>query len=197
MLGLEYILNLYNMQYIELAEKLGIKKQNINMWIKGKQKIPKKYYPTLEELFGVKAEYFGKEINEIDKLEIQKEKLKGELKPVITKYEEQFSLNDPDNLKKVPIYDNEEINAMDKAIDKTKVMSKLYDAINVVEDNPYMDTYKLLAEIMEKAQHEALVHKTIEALAHYFEVLPDYISSNDGQEEFEGELFEVFDDYNY
>lgn len=197
MLGLEYILNLYNMQYIELADNLGIKKQNINMWIKGKQKIPKKYYPILEELFGIKGEYFGRELNEIDKLEIQKEKLKGELKPVITKYEEQFSLNHPDNLKKVPVYDNEELNAMDKAIEKTKVMSKLYDAINVVEDNPYMDTFKLLAEVMEKAQHEVLVHKTIEALAHYFEILPDYISSNDGQEEFEGEIFEVFDDYNY
>ena len=40
------------MQHIELAEKLGIKKQNINMWIKGKQNIPKKYLPILEELFG-------------------------------------------------------------------------------------------------------------------------------------------------
>ena len=29
MIGLEYILNLYNMQHIELAEILGIKKQNI------------------------------------------------------------------------------------------------------------------------------------------------------------------------
>ncbi|MCX7773191.1 MAG: transcriptional regulator, partial [Clostridia bacterium] len=29
MIGLEYILGLYNMQHIELAEQLGIKKQNI------------------------------------------------------------------------------------------------------------------------------------------------------------------------
>lgn len=71
------------MQHIELAEKLGIKKQNINMWIKGKQNIPKKYLPILEELFGIKVDYFSKDIDEIDKLEIQKEKLKRDLKPII------------------------------------------------------------------------------------------------------------------
>jgi len=77
LIGLEYILSLYNMQHIELAEKLGIKKQNINLWIKKKQNIPKKYLPILEETFGIKKEYFNKEIDEIDKLEIQKEKLSG------------------------------------------------------------------------------------------------------------------------
>lgn len=60
------------MQHIELADKLGIKKQNINLWIKRKQNIPKKYLPVLEELFGIRKEYFTKEITEIEKLEIQK-----------------------------------------------------------------------------------------------------------------------------
>jgi hypothetical protein len=41
------------MQHIELAEKLGIKKQNINLWIKRKQNIPQKYLPVLQELFGI------------------------------------------------------------------------------------------------------------------------------------------------
>ena len=77
MIGLEYILNLYNLQHIELAEKLGIKKQNINMWVKGRQNIPKKYLPILEELFGIDASYFGRELTEIDQLEIQKEKLEA------------------------------------------------------------------------------------------------------------------------
>lgn len=64
------------MQHIELAEHLGIKKQNIHLWIKGKQNIPKKYLPILEEIFHVDADYFTKELDEIEKLEIQKEKLK-------------------------------------------------------------------------------------------------------------------------
>lgn len=87
MIGLEYILSLYNMQHIDLAERLGIRKQNINLWIKGRQNIPKKYFPILEEIFGIKQEYFIKELNEIERLEIQKEKLKKDLKPVIKKYE--------------------------------------------------------------------------------------------------------------
>ncbi|MFH3639607.1 helix-turn-helix domain-containing protein, partial [Acinetobacter baumannii] len=61
--GLEYILNLYNMQHVELADKLGIRKQNINLWIKGKQTIPKKYLPVLTDLFHLTEEYFTKQLS--------------------------------------------------------------------------------------------------------------------------------------
>lgn len=197
MIGLEYILGLYNMQHIELAEKLGIKKQNINLWIKGKQNIPKKYLPILEDLFGIKQEYFMKELNEIEKLEIQKEKLKKDLNPVIKKYNQQFLIGEANDIIEVPIYDKEEINAMERTIEKAKLISRFKDAMDVVDNNPYMDTYKLIVELMEKAQHEALVHKTIEALGHYFEVLPDWVSTGPEQDEFESEIFEVFDDNNF
>lgn len=79
MIGLEYILNLYNMQHQELAEKLGIKKQNINLWIKKKQNISKKYLPILSEIFKVPEEMFQKELNDIDKLKIQKKKIESEM----------------------------------------------------------------------------------------------------------------------
>ncbi|WP_138202902.1 helix-turn-helix domain-containing protein [Haloimpatiens lingqiaonensis] len=197
MIGLEYILSLYNMQHIELAEKLGIKKQNINMWIKGKQNIPKKYLPILEGLFGIKQEYFMKELNEIEKLEIQKEKLKEDLKPVIKKHEQQFLIGEANNLVEVPIYDKEEINTMERTIEKAKLISRFKEAMDIVDDNPYMDTYKLIVELMEKVQHESLVHKTIEALGHYFEILPDWVSTGPEQDEFESEIFEVFDDNNF
>ncbi|KGN00303.1 hypothetical protein Z969_10015 [Clostridium novyi A str. 4570] len=197
MIGLEYILNLYNMQHIELAEELGIKKQNINMWIKGKQNLPKKYLPTLEEIFQIKQEYFIKELDEIDKLEIQKEKLKKDLKPVIKKYEKQFLTGEVNDLVEVPIYDKEEINKIERTIEKAKLLSRFKKAMDVVDDNPYIDTYKLIVELMEKAQHEAIVHKTIEALGHYLEVLPDSVSTGSEQDEFESEIFEVFDDNNF
>ncbi|RQN12525.1 helix-turn-helix domain-containing protein [Clostridium butyricum] len=197
MIGLEYILSLYNMQHIELAEKLGIKKQNINLWIKGKQNIPKKYLPILEELFGTKQEYFMKELNEIEKLEIQKEKLKKDLKPVIKKHEQQFLIGEANDLVEVPVYDKEEINTMERTIEKAKLISRFKEAMDIVDDNPYMDTYKLIVELMEKVQHESLVHKTIEALGHYFEILPDWVSTGSEQDEFESEIFEVFDDNNF
>lgn len=185
------------MQHIELAEKLGIRKQNINLWIKGKQNIPKKYLPVLEELFGLNSEYFTKELNEIEKLEIQKEKLKKELKPVIKSNDMQFMIGDINDLVEVPVYDKEEINAMERAIEKAKLVSRFKAAIEVVDETPYLDTFKLIVELLEKAQHEVILHKTIEALGHYHEVLPDWINSEPEQEEFESEIFEVFDDHNY
>ncbi|WP_212694544.1 hypothetical protein [Vallitalea pronyensis] len=60
-----------------------------------------------------------------------------------------------------------------------------------------MDTFKLMVELMKKAQHESILHKSIEALSHYLEVLPESINSDEVQEEFETEIFEIFDDYNY
>jgi len=197
LLGLEYILGLYNMQHIELAEKLGIKKQNINLWIKGKQNIPKKYLPVLEELFGIDKEYFIKELTEIEKLEIQKEKLKKDLKPVIKNHEQQFMIGEINDLVEVPIYDKEEMNAIERNIEKAKLVSKFKEALDIVDNNPYMDTYKLIIELLEKVQHEVVLHKTIEALAHYYEVLPDWVVSEPEQEEFEEEIFEVFDDHNF
>lgn len=197
MIGLEYILGLYNMQHIELAEKLGIRKQNINMWIKGKQNIPKKYLPILEELFGLNREYFIKELDEIDQLEIQKEKLKMELKPVIKKQEQQFSIGEINDIVEVPTYDKEEINTIERDIEKAKLVSKFKEALDIVDNNPYIDTYKLIIELLEKVQHEVVLHKTIEALAHYYEVLPDWVFSEPEQEEFEEEIFEVFDDHNF
>lgn len=197
MKGLEYILNLYNMPHIELADKLGIRKQNINMWIKGKQNIPKKYLPILEGLFGLNKEYFTKELTEIEKLEIQKEKLKIDLKPVVKIQEQQFMIGDINDIVEVPIYDKEEINSIERSIEKAKLVSRFKEALDIVDNNPYIDTYKLIVELLEKAQQEVILHKTIEALAHYFEVLPDWVESGPEQDEFEGEIFEVFDDYNF
>lgn len=197
MIGLEYILNLYNLQHIELAERLGIKKQNINMWVKGRQNIPKKYLPVLEELFGIDQTYFGRELSEIEQLEIQKEKLKRDLNPVIQKYEQQFSSGEINDLVEVPIYDQEEMNAIEREIEKAKLVSKFKTAMDIVDHNPYLETYKLIVELLEKVQHESVLHKTVEALAHYYEVLPDWVNSEPEQEGFESEIFEVFDDHNY
>ncbi|WP_368993651.1 transcriptional regulator [Caldifermentibacillus hisashii] len=196
--GLEYILSLYQVQHIALAEKLGIKKQNINLWIKGKQNIPKKYLPVLEGLFGINRSYFTKELTDIDKLEIQKEKLKQDLKPIIEKEKEEFRIDEQsDYLVKVPVYDKEELNTIERAIEKAKLVERFKQVIDIIDENPYMDTYALIVELLEKAQHEAIFHKTIEALAHYLEVLPEWINSDPEQEEFESEIFEVFDDYNH
>lgn len=197
LIGLEYILDLYNIQHVELAERLGLKKQNINLWIKGKQGIPKKYLPELAKMFEVNEEYFSKELNEIEKLEIQKEKLKKDLGPVIQKYNKQFMTDGVNDICEVPVYDKEEINSIERSIEKAKLIIKFKEALDAVDNNPYMDTYRLITELLSKAQHEVILHKTVEALAHYLEVLPDTIASDENQDEFESEIFEIFDDYNF
>jgi transcriptional regulator with XRE-family HTH domain len=152
LIGLEFILNLFTIQHIELAEKLGIKKQNINMWVKGRQSIPKKYLPVLEELFGIDQFYFGHELTEIDKLELQKEKLKRDLKPVVNKYEQQFSIGEVNDLVEVPIYDKEEMNTIELEIKKAKLTWRFKAALDVVEKNPYIETkyYKRERSLNEK-----------------------------------------------
>ena len=197
MIGLEYILSLYNLQHVELAEILGIRKQNINLWVKQKQKIPKKYLPILENLFGVDSDTFGHELTEIEKLEIQKEKLKKDLKPVIKRHEEQFAVGETNELIKVPVYDREEMNTIERDIEKARLVSRFKEALDVVDRNPYMDTCRLMVELLEKVQQEAVLHKTVEALAHYYEILPDWVNSQSEQDGFEAEIFEVFDDNNY
>lgn len=196
-IGLEYILALYDIQHIDLANYLGIKKQNINLWIKGKQKIPKKYIPILEEYFGINKDYFNKNIDEIDKLEIQKEKLKRDLNPIIKEQQSVYIADEVNDIVKRPVYDKEEINTLERTIEKAKLINKFKSALEIVDPNPYIDTYKLITEILEKSQHEIIVHKTIQALAHYLEVLPDNIITGEEQSEFENEIFEVFDDNNF
>lgn len=185
------------MQHMELADRLGIRKQNINLWIKGKQNIPKKYLPILVEIFGVEKEYFIKELSDVEKLEIQKEKLKQDLKPVIKNHEQQFLIGDVNDIVEVPVYDKEEINTIERNIEKAKLVSRFKQAMEIVDDHPNLDTFKLIIELVEKSQHEVILHKTIEALAHYFEVLPDWVSTGPEQDEFESELFEVLDDNNF
>ena len=77
MIGLEYVLKLFEMTQQELASKLEIKQQNIDSWIKGKRNIPKKWLPTLAEIFNIPEEYFQKELNYQDKEKIQMMKFHG------------------------------------------------------------------------------------------------------------------------
>jgi len=80
MIGFEYICNLFNKKYINIAIELCIAKQTINSWTSGKRKIPKKYIPILSEKFNIPKEYFQKEINDLDKIKIQKIKLDNDIK---------------------------------------------------------------------------------------------------------------------
>lgn len=71
MIGLQLIMDLSKMNQREVADILGIKKQNIDAWINGKRKIPAKHLPKLAEIFKIPKEFFQKELTKIDKIELQ------------------------------------------------------------------------------------------------------------------------------
>lgn len=77
MIGLEYVLKLFNMTQQELANKLEIKQQNIDAWIKGKRNIPKKHLPKLVEIFNIPQVFFQKELTDIEELQIHKIKIQN------------------------------------------------------------------------------------------------------------------------
>ena len=60
-----------------------------------------------------------------------------------------------------------------------------------------METYNIIVELVEKVPHETIFNKTIEALAHYYNIIPKQINKGFDQEDFEEELFEVFSNNEY
>lgn len=175
MIGLEYILNLFGIQHMELAERLGIKKQNINLWIKGKQSIPCKYLPMLSEIFKVPKEYFQRELSEVDKLELQKNKLKEDLKPVIVGYETQLTLGENADLIQTPIYSISEINNIETEIEKAKILEKFRCIIAASKDDAELMMFKQIIMLLEFHKGDSVFKHTIEGLSHYYNVLPNWV----------------------
>lgn len=71
--GLKFILYIFNYEYKDFANILGIDNSNITLWTSGKRPIPKKWLRRLEEIFpNIPVEYFQKELNEIEMLEVRR-----------------------------------------------------------------------------------------------------------------------------
>ncbi|WP_338552532.1 helix-turn-helix transcriptional regulator [Paenibacillus sp. KS-LC4] len=60
MIGLEYIVRLYNGTYKKLAEKLGITPSTVTDWLSKRRPIPKAKLEALSKLFHLETEYFQK-----------------------------------------------------------------------------------------------------------------------------------------
>ncbi|MEA4989188.1 MAG: helix-turn-helix transcriptional regulator [Anaerovorax sp.] len=182
MIGLEYILQLYGMQHQELAEKLGIRKQNINLWVKEKQNISKKHLPALTEMFGVDESYFQKELTDVDKLVVQKEKLSRELKPEVVGYQMQLMIGENADLTQVPIYNNEVINGIEIEISKAKVIDDFREVVSTAIYDYEVNTFEQLNMLFKEYGDKPLIRDTIDALSYYFNVLPDWVGEAESEE---------------
>ncbi|WP_147534388.1 helix-turn-helix domain-containing protein [Bacillus marasmi] len=182
MVGLEYILNLYHMEHQVLADKLGIKKQNINLWIKGKQSISKKHLPLLSEIFGHEEEYFQKELDDVDKLMIQKEKLRQELKPQVVDYETDITLGKDAEFIGKPIYNKVEFNEINKELEKAQLVAEFREVVSGIDNPLELQLMSQLSMLLRERRQETIFEYTIDALSHYYDVLPDWVGEPESDE---------------
>lgn len=71
MIGLEYIVKLYDGTYKKLAEKLKITPSTVTDWLSKRRPIPKAKLEALSKLFKLEAEYFQKELTKIEEIELR------------------------------------------------------------------------------------------------------------------------------
>lgn len=177
MIGLEYILQLNGMQHQDLAEKLGIHKQNVNLWIKEKQCISKKFLPYLSDLFGIEESYFQRELDDLDKLYMQKEKIKKDLKPIIIRNDMGLSLGKDADFIDVQIYDREEMNKIELEIEKAIIASDFKNIVSKLDNSIEIQRYKQLNILLSKHGNEESVINTIDGLSHHYDILPDWVTA--------------------
>lgn len=185
MIGLEYICKLYNKQFKDLAEQLGVSKQVVNGWIKEKYKISKKHLPKLSEMFNIPEEYFQKELTDIDKLIIQKGKLERELKPQIKKYQTRLVLSENSeeaDLEDIPIYDQKEMNDIEIEITKVKIVEEIREAMSDLNKDYEIGVIEQIAKLIKHYGKEKVFIDTIDALSHYYNVLPEWVGDPDSDE---------------
>ncbi|MDQ0149202.1 helix-turn-helix domain-containing protein [Eubacterium multiforme] len=92
MIGIEYLCKLNDLNFVKLGEECGVTRQVVNSWVKGRSKVSEKHKEKLEKLFNVPFIYFNKELNDIDKIELQKMKIEREIKKVSYKDEKENDL---------------------------------------------------------------------------------------------------------
>ncbi|MDK8182620.1 helix-turn-helix transcriptional regulator [Paenibacillus sp. UMB4589-SE434] len=72
MIGLQHIVEIFKMEYKEVAEKIGVSKQTFQDWIKERRRIPQQRLEQLSKLFGIKdTELFQKELSGSEKISLQ------------------------------------------------------------------------------------------------------------------------------
>ncbi|MEF2245381.1 helix-turn-helix domain-containing protein [Paenibacillus sp. IITD108] len=80
MIGLEYIVKLYNGTYKKLAEKLGITPSTVTDWLSRRRPIPKAKLEALSQLFRIEEDFFQKELTKVEEIELRLDYLRRESK---------------------------------------------------------------------------------------------------------------------
>ncbi len=125
MSGLSLILREFNMTSKDLADVLGITRQSINDWVRGKRNIPNARLKEMVELFNLTEEYFLKDENdytEVERLEVKMSYLKKTNKPI----------DDPTVSQYRTSSNKEEIDRICALIENKKLLLKIEELISKV-----------------------------------------------------------------
>jgi transcriptional regulator with XRE-family HTH domain len=71
LIGLEFIAKTFKTEYKTIAQRLGVTPVTIQHWLKGRKRIPETRQQQLSELFSLPKEYFGKELEPAEKIQVQ------------------------------------------------------------------------------------------------------------------------------
>lgn len=145
MIGIQYILNLYNISQTELSEDLGIAKQNISRWCKGEREISKKYLEVFSKKFNIPIEYFQKELIEIDKLKIQKLKIQNDIDKTTKDNINTDILSEIQRLN-FEIEEQELLQKIKKTIEYTLKKHDKYDSSRYVNAEKLLNDYKIFVD---------------------------------------------------
>ena len=180
MIGLEYICKLYDIEYKEVAKKLGISKQSINDWIKKRRPILKKHLVTLSELFdNIPEEYFQKEIDEVDKLKIQRIKSENNIQQVLNTYIDNITgeelgeemVDDPNHLEHIEYLKYQiEIKDYEKRFEdylKKVYNSKHFEEESIYEANKSLKLFNDFLELAEMGVDLRVIKNVLEGIRNY------------------------------
>jgi len=166
MIGLEYVLSLSNVTHTQLAEHLNIRKQNINLWIKKKQGIPKKYLPVISQFLNVNEDYISKDLTDEDKIHLQIIKLKFDLDH-FDGAEDLFN-GEEEILAAVLGHNNK---SAQSTIEKELIEASFSSTLDAIDDGS-LESVKIMIELMEYLNDTSL-RRVINIVGQLFEIVED------------------------
>ncbi|WP_404457754.1 helix-turn-helix domain-containing protein [Oceanobacillus kapialis] len=168
MKALGYIARFYQVTMTDIAKEMEVTPQTVNDWVKGKRNIPPKRLELLAKMFNLPSTYFSKgeqELNEVERLEIEKAKLQMENEYIF-----------PEGSKYPYFSKQDEINRINNKLEEKRLfqrMEKLFEGGTRLEDEDFnwkaVRNYMLLNSLVGVLEEDSISH--IDLIEHFTKLL--------------------------
>ncbi|MNW46863.1 helix-turn-helix protein [compost metagenome] len=215
MIGLEYIVKLYNGTYKKLAEKLEITPSTVTDWLSKRRPIPKAKLEALSKLFNLEAEYFQKELTKMEEIELRLDYLNRRSRRESFEIPEFFTDEDGKEYQSTRMIDpyEDERRLAEEELDMEKVILRLHSSLyeealdfekekNSFEildriSNIFYESVPAQSNVKQQAIWEKKHQDRIDALRSmmYFMGVKGYGVLDEEEESFHNELFQLLKKY--